>query len=58
MVASLQRQLLGGQRLLQRRVWPQRPLPFNAELAQLNLVPTNSINADKICSNDISCDNV
>uniref|UniRef100_A0A034W755 Hexosaminidase D n=2 Tax=Bactrocera dorsalis TaxID=27457 RepID=A0A034W755_BACDO len=57
MIASLQRQLLEGQRLLQRRVWPQRPLPFSAELAQLNLIPANLMNADKICSNDISCDN-
>lgn len=53
----MQRQLMEGQKLLQRRVWPQRPLPFNAELAQLNLVPANLLNVEKICSNDISCDN-
>lgn len=55
-IASMQQQLGKGQRLMQRRVWPQRPLPFSAELIELNLVPANLINVDKICSDIVSSD--
>ncbi|XP_067620596.1 hexosaminidase D isoform X2 [Eurosta solidaginis] len=43
-IAKLQRQLENAQSLLQRRVWPQRPLPYAQELVQLNLVPTQLLN--------------
>ncbi|CAD6991733.1 unnamed protein product [Ceratitis capitata] len=50
-IASLQRQLEVGQKLMQRRVWPQRPLPYGAELAELNLVPIRLLNADQVGAN-------
>ncbi|XP_054739999.1 hexosaminidase D [Anastrepha obliqua] len=44
-IGKLQRQLEQAQSLMQRRVWPQRPLPYCAELAQLNLVPVQLLTA-------------
>ncbi|XP_036322722.1 hexosaminidase D isoform X2 [Rhagoletis pomonella] len=44
-IAKLQRQLEHAQSLMQRRVWPQRPLPYGAELVELNLVPLQLLNA-------------
>ncbi|XP_032596423.1 hexosaminidase D [Drosophila grimshawi] len=41
-ISALHQQLVSGQSMLQRRTWPQRPLPLSPELQQdMGLIPTH-----------------